>query len=113
MDFDFLASTELFRGVSVEEVRKVLSCLAARERSYFKGDIIYSTGDTVKEIGLVEEGSVNVVVNFLWGDSNIFGHVEKGEVFAETYAAVADKPLLCDVVAAENTLFYILFIFTG
>lgn len=102
MDFDFLASTELFRGVSVEEVRKVLSCLAARERSYFKGDIIYSTGDTVKEIGLVEEGSVNVVVNFLWGDSNIFGHVEKGEVFAETYAAVADKPLLCDVVAAEN-----------
>ena len=50
----------------------------------------------------MEEGSVNIVVNFYWGNSNIFGHIGRGEIFAENYAAIPGKELLCDVVVAEN-----------
>lgn len=80
-----------------------LSCLGAKERKYKKDEIIIRAGSSVSEIGLVESGSVNIVVNFYWGNSHIFGHVGKGQVFAENYAAIPGKELLCDVVACEET----------
>lgn len=64
---------------------------------------VVMAGSSVSEIGLVESGSVNIVVNFYWGNSHIFGHVGKGQVFAENYAAIPGKELLCDVVACEET----------
>ncbi len=103
MDYLFLANTNLFRGLRAEEVKAVLSCLGAREKAYKKDELIYRTGDLVTEVGLVESGSVNIVVNLYWGNSNIFGHIEKGKTFAETYAAIPGKELLCDVLAAEDS----------
>lgn len=101
MDFNFLSATPLFLGMADTEIQSVLSCLGYRERLYKKGEIIFHAGSTVHEIGLVESGSVNVIVNFYWGQSNIFGHIGKGAVFAEHYAAIPDTELLCDIVASE------------
>nr|WP_315103527.1 Crp/Fnr family transcriptional regulator [uncultured Catonella sp.] len=102
MNYFFLSNTPLFHGVKENEIDELLSCLGAREKSYKKNEIIFSAGSVVHEIGLIESGSVNIVVNFYWGNSNIFGHVEKGMIFAENYAAIPGKELLCDVVAAEQ-----------
>jgi len=102
MNYFFLQNTPLFHGIREDEIQEMLSCLSAREKTYKKGDIILRASSTVSEVGLVESGSVNIVVNFYWGDSNIFGHVDRGSVFAENYAAIPGQELLCDVVAAEN-----------
>ena len=80
----------------------MMSCLGAREKHYQKDEVILRAGSPTAEIGLVESGSVNIVVNFYWGSSNIFGHVEKGSIFAENYASIPGQELLCDVVAAEE-----------
>jgi CRP-like cAMP-binding protein len=103
MNYNFLINTNLFHGIREEELSALLKCLNAREKSYRKNEIIYRAGDVVREIGLVETGSVNIVVNFYRGNSNIFGHVEKGKIFAENYAAIPGKELICDVVAAEDS----------
>ncbi len=103
MNYTFLANTNLFHGIREEEIRPMLSCLGAREKSYQKNDVIMRTGEIVHEIGLVESGSVNIVVNFYWGNSNIFGHVEKGKIFGENYAAIPGREMTSDVVAAEDT----------
>ncbi len=92
-----------FLRYAPEKIKNALSCLNASEKEFKKGGIIYRAGDAVTEIGLVEEGSVNITVNFYCGTSNIFGHIAKGEIFAETYAAIPNKKLICDVVAAENS----------
>ncbi len=104
MNYFFLSNTPLFHGIKENEIAYVLSCLGARENSYRKNETIFRAGDTVREFGLVESGSVNIVVNFYWGSSNIFGHMEKGEIFAENYAAIPGKELTCDVVAAEDSV---------
>ena len=101
MNYFFLTNTPLFHGVREDDIEHLLSCLGAREKTYQKNEIIFRAGSAVSEIGLVQSGSVNIVVNFYWGNSNIFGHVEKGMIFAENYAAIPGKELLCDVVAAE------------
>ena len=103
MNTFFLANTQLFRGISESEIEELLLCLGAHERSFQKGDTIFRAGSPVDEFGLVLSGSVNIVVNLYWGNSIIFGHMGKGEVFAENYAAVPGKELLCDVVACEDT----------
>ena len=103
MNTFFLANTQLFRGISESEIEELLLCLGAHERSFQKGDVIFRAGSPVDEFGLVLSGSVNIVVNLYWGNSIIFGHMGKGEVFAENYAAVPGKELACDVVACEDT----------
>ena len=103
MNCFFLSNTPLFHGVREDEIGQMLSCLGAKEKTYRKNETIYRAGDTVQSIGLVESGSVNIIVNFYWGSSHIFGHVEQGQIFAENYAAVPGKELICDVVAAEDT----------
>ncbi|WP_077074796.1 Crp/Fnr family transcriptional regulator [Aedoeadaptatus urinae] len=103
MNTFFLANTQLFRGISESEIEELLLCLGAHERKFQKVDVIFRAGSPVDEFGLVLSGSVNIVVNLYWGNSIIFGHVGKGEVFSENYAAVPGKELLCDVVACEDT----------
>ncbi|MDD6366280.1 MAG: Crp/Fnr family transcriptional regulator [Stecheria intestinalis] len=98
----FLKNTPLFHGIREEEIQAMMSCLGAREKHYQKDEVILRAGSPTAEVGLVESGSVNIVVNFYWGSSNIFGHVEKGSIFAENYASIPGQELLCDVVAAEE-----------
>jgi CRP-like cAMP-binding protein len=102
MDYFFFKNTPFFDGINEGEIKELLNCLNAREEHFKKDEIIFSAGSTTTEIGMVESGSVNIVVNFYWGTSSIFGHVEKGQIFAENYAAVPHQELLCDVVAAED-----------
>ena len=103
MDYQFLSTTSLFKGLTEQEIKTILPCLNVREKKYRKGSIILHAGDQVSEIGLVLSGSVNIVVTFYWGNSNIFGHVGKGDLFAENYAAIPGRTLLNAVVAAETT----------
>ncbi len=102
MDFSFLAGTDLFRGVSAEELERIRPCLGIYEKHYTRGSVIYRAGDVVSDVGLVEMGSVNIEINSYWGTSSIFGHMERGEIFAEAYAAVPGRELVCDVVACED-----------
>jgi hypothetical protein len=103
MNYLFLANTPLFRGIQPSEIEQLLTCLNSRKKQYKKNEIIFCAGSPVHEIGLVLSGSVNIVVNFYWGTSHIFGHIEKGAIFAENYAAIPGKELLCDVLATEPT----------
>lgn len=103
MNTFFLTTTQLFHGIRESEIPELFQCLVPRERKFQKGEVIFRAGSTVKEIGLVESVSINIIVNLYWGSSIIFGHVGKGEVFAENYAAIPGKELICDVVACEET----------
>ena len=102
MDTNVFSHVVLFRGIQTEEMRLLLPCLQARERRYAKGEVICRAGETISELGVVASGSINVMVNYYWGGSSIFGHFEAGQVFGETYAALPERELLVDVVAAED-----------
>lgn len=103
MNYLFLTKTAFFNGLSENEIKTILNCFGAYQKSFKKSEIIYYSGDTVSDMGLVLSGSVNIVVNYYWGSSNIFNHIGEGEIFAETYATIPNKEMLCDVVAAEKT----------
>ncbi|MBO5523856.1 MAG: Crp/Fnr family transcriptional regulator [Roseburia sp.] len=102
MDYAFLEKTTLFQGCEAETIRSMLNCLGAETRTFEKGAVIYAAGTTVTRFGLVLSGSVQIINDDLWGNRSILDNIGAGRVFAETYAGLADEPLMVSVLAAEN-----------
>ena len=67
MNYLFLTKTAFFNGLSENEIKTILNCLGAYQKSFKKSEFIYHSGDTVSDMGLVLSGSVNIVVNYYWG----------------------------------------------
>lgn len=76
----------LFQSLSDQELEQMKTSGCLRTASYKKNDIIFSTGSTVSEIGIVLSGSVNVENIDFWGNKSILGNMNEGHIFAETYA---------------------------
>ena len=100
---EFLAGTKLFEGSSPDEIKAMLECLDARERRFKEGARIHRMGDAIKTAGLVLEGCVRIENVDVWGNVNVLGTMEAGDLFGVAYAAVPDEPLMVDVVAAKDS----------
>ena len=66
-----IRSSQLFSGVSEEEVIAMLSCLKAKRKDFPKDAFLLRAGDTAESIGLVLAGSVLVIQEDIWGNRNI------------------------------------------
>ena len=103
MDFEYLACAPLFRGMSPEEGERILGCLQAEKKRFEKGTYILREGDTVRAVGLVCSGAVNIERDDFWGNRAILEHAGEGQIFAETYACIPGEPLTVNVVAAMES----------
>ena len=103
MDAKVLTRTPLFRGITPEEAEGMLSCLQAERKRFEKGAFILREGDRVRSVGLVISGGVNIERDDPWGNRTILGHVDVGQIFAETYACVPGEPLTVNVAAAADS----------
>lgn len=107
MNTFFLTNTPLFHGISENEISELLSCLGMKERKFKKDEIVFRAGSSISEIGLVESGSVNIVVNFYWGNSHIFGHIGKGQALehgSSHFTIPFDRQQLADYLAVDRSI---------
>lgn len=102
MDIHLLQNSRLFQGMSAEEISSALRFLRAEEKRCKKGQTLLYAGDITKKLGLVLEGSVTIESNDAWGNRTVLSHVDRMQLFAETYALLDNEPLLVDVVANED-----------
>ena len=100
MDFQFLP---VFQGLTEQELQQLEQIGAIRRQNFNKHVTVFHVGDLVHEIGIVSEGSVLIENNDLWGNKSILSRVEKGQVFAESYA-FHEVPLMVDAIADEDSL---------
>lgn len=98
-----LCRTQLFAGVTEEEITSMLSCLGARVRSYQKGSYVLQQGTEMKDILVLAEGSLHIQRDDYWGKRSILGQVAVGEMFGEAYVAPESGALINDVVAVEDS----------
>ena len=103
MNYQFLANTRLFRGISVDELEKMLACFSVQTRQYEKGSLILRAGQTVSAIGLVLSGNITIENNDLWGNRTVMDRLGAGAIFAESYALTPEEILMVDIVANEPT----------
>ncbi|MEA4946887.1 MAG: Crp/Fnr family transcriptional regulator [Oscillospiraceae bacterium] len=108
MDYNFLADTVLFHGASPEEIKSMLGCLGAVEKTAAKGEVLFRAGSPAKYMAMVLSGSVQIENDDVWGNKSVLDSIGPGEVFAETYACVPDEPLQVSAVAVEKSALLLL-----
>ena len=94
-----IRSSQLFSGISAEEISAMLGCLDAKEESFPKGSFLLRAGDTAEAIGLILSGSVLVVHEDIWGNRNIVSKAGPGETFAAAFACAPGSVLNVSVIA--------------
>jgi CRP-like cAMP-binding protein len=99
----FLHNLPIFHGVEISEIKSLLVFLTAQRKSYKKGEIILSEGETTDCIGVVLSGLAMLQLGDIWGNNSVLGSVRPGGTFAEAYVCLSDEPLMIHVVAAEDS----------
>ena len=94
-----IRSSQLFSGISENELTGMLSCLDAREESFPKDAFLLRAGDTAESIGLVLSGSVLIIQEDIWGNRNILSKAGPGQTFAAAYACAPGSVLNVSVSA--------------
>ena len=98
-----LKRSQLFSGVSEEEITAMLSCLDARVRTYPKGEIVFHQGEHLSCITVLAEGNLYIQRDDFWGSRSILQNIGVGEMFGESYMAPESGTILHDVVAAADS----------
>ncbi len=98
-----LKRSQLFSGVSEDEIAAMLSCLDAKVRTYQKGEYVFRQGEHVSFITVLVEGNLYIQRDDFWGSRSIIQHMGVGEMFGEAYMAPESGAILNDVVAAADS----------
>lgn len=98
-----LKNTQLFTGISDDEIEIMLGCLSATLNTYKKGDYVFRSGEHIRNLTVLVEGSLHIQKDDYWGNRTILGHVSLGEMFGESYVSPDSGAMLNDVIAVENS----------
>ncbi len=98
-----LKRSQLFSGVSEEEIAAMLKCLDAKIRTYPKGECVFRQGEHLSCITVLVEGSLHIQRDDFWGNRSIIQQIGVGEMFGEAYMAPESGAILNDVVAAADS----------
>ncbi len=107
MDTAFLSErTELFRGMSPQEIHEGLSFFRAQRRTYQKGECFVRMGDRLPGFGLVISGAVQVSMIDLNGNRMIMANVSAGGAFGESlsFLNVQASPIYITAAADSEVL---------
>lgn len=100
-DYQILQDS-VFTGITIDEIKEMLTCLSARERTFSKDEMIYSYGEHITCLGIVLEGSVHIVKEDFWGNANLMSECMPGDVFGEAYAITPSESLEMNIFAASE-----------
>lgn len=99
---DTIKRAALFGGIDEAELESMLGCLGARAESFGKVEYLLRVGDSPEAVGLLLAGSALVIQEDYWGNRNIRGRIEPGQVFAEAFACVPGAVMDVSVAAEAD-----------
>ena len=91
----------VLEGITPGEYEEMLGCGCIRMAEYPKNSVIFHTGDSTREFGLVMAGEIHIENIDLWGNRMILHHISAGGAFGETYA-FCGVPMMVDVTAVRD-----------
>lgn len=100
---DLTIKSKIFKNIERDQLEILLNCIDNYRKSYKKGEIILSEGDSTEYLGIVLSGSVLVERSDLWGNNTILTVVLPGGIFAETYSILEDESMMINVISNEDS----------
>ena len=93
----------MFQQIGEEERKKLLACMDGRETVWEKGQILLGEEEPADHIGIVLEGSLQVVEEDIWGNRGILEQVGEGELYGAAFACAGIQKSPVSVVAAKKS----------
>ncbi|MBQ8293622.1 MAG: Crp/Fnr family transcriptional regulator [Bacilli bacterium] len=100
---DVIKKSPLFHNIEDFNVIPMLGCIAGYKKSYEKGQIIFSEGDLINEIGIVLKGKVELSKYGYNGNKSIIVTLEAPQMFGESYACSEIKKIPVDIISIEDS----------
>ena len=101
--FDLLSASPLFTGITREELGSMLQCLGAKVVEVAKGDPVFLEGDPAGFIGVVLDGSVQIVQEDYFGSRSVIHHSSPGDIFAEAFSFTGLDAMPVSGYAVKNS----------
>lgn len=92
---DKLVNYPLFRNITGQEVRQLMSCINFTEKSYKKSEYLLMEGEKVNRIGIIVRGNVIMEKEDLNGNSYCFRTLQEDEIFGDPF--LGREPIECSV----------------
>lgn len=102
MYIDEIAKNPLFYGVSESDLKVMLKCLDAFIAEYKKGEYILFEQEDMRNIGIIIDGSIDMVKEDIWGNKTILVRMGTRELFGETFSCGADTTSLVSYRTVQN-----------
>ena len=96
-----LQSSSLFRHMTEEEIRKIVTCFGANVRRYGKGAFLWHEGEQVRHAGIVLRGVVDAVEYRIDGSEQLVARHTAGGVVGDLLMA-GDRPSPVSLRASEE-----------
>lgn len=102
-NFDkILIDLPLFENIHPQDISEMMTCLAAKTVAYKKDSFIRYEGDSADFIGIVQNGTVQILQDDFNGNRSIISAFGPGNLFAETFACAAIPTLPVSILAATD-----------
>ena len=82
---DKLVNYPLFRNITEQEIRQLMSCINFTEKSYKKSEYLLMEGEKVNRIGIIVRGNVIMEKEDLNGNSYCFRTLQEDEIFGDSF----------------------------
>lgn len=81
----------IFANIRESDKKDMLTCINAFERSFPKGAYILGPEEPASLIGIVLDGSLQMVAEDLWGRRSLLSVLGKDDLFGETFACAQEE----------------------
>ena len=106
-DIKILQMSPLFTGVNEQDMEEMISCLDGQMKTYGKTERILTEAETLKKVGVILKGCVQVENEDVFGNQNIQEMLEPGELFGAAYACagIKNSPVSITSISESKVLF--------
>ena len=101
--FDLLLANPLFRGIDPTDLTSMLGCMDAKVTAVSKGDPVFLEGDPAGFVGIVLQGSVQIVLDDYYGTRTLLALSGPGDIFAEAYACAGVESMPVSGYAVKDS----------
>ena len=99
-----LQESAFFANISVEDLQKIYTCIAARERVITRGTFVFRAGERVRFVYLILSGRMHIIDEDFFGNQSIVETMNCGTLFGEAYVLSLKEKQLVSVIAAEKSV---------
>ncbi len=106
--FETMTTTSLFKGLTLESIKKILEKTNFQIKSYKKNESVFFRGDSIEHIIIILEGSARGEMQKVNGDVITIDYITPCQMIAPAFIFGDDRSFPVDLISTDSSKFLFL-----